>query len=107
MAEQKAMDTWIGGTKQNLIMSQGYPSKTASDGGSGEILVYANHVYIPPSNSTFYTNDGVGHTSYNAGANYWHYRMFFCDANGKIYHWILKNEQVPPEQIDVNLYVHY
>lgn len=41
LSQQKIMNSWLGSTKQNLIMSWGPPDRIASDGGTGEILVYA------------------------------------------------------------------
>jgi hypothetical protein len=32
--------------------------------------------------------------------------MFYTDASGNIYHWLVQSGQVPPQQMDVNLYLH-
>lgn len=87
---KKAMNSWLGNTRQNLILSWGPPAKTASDGGTGEILIYARQVYIP-----------------QYGMNYYDYKMFYVDAQGKIYHWLMQRQQVPPTQIDLNIYKRY
>ena len=71
-------------------MSWGPPARTASDGGTGEILIYARQVYIPQYNM-----------------NYYDYKMFYVNSEGKIYHWITQRQQVPPTQIDVNIYRRY
>lgn len=68
-------------------MSWGPPARRVDDGASGEILIYS----FP-----FYYN---GVTTYN-------YRMFYADQDGKIYHWLMQSGTVPPQQMDVNLYVH-
>ena len=101
------MDSWLGHSKQELIMKWGPPARTASDGGTGEILVYAQQVYIPPSSNTFYDNNNVGHTTYNQGVNYWDYKMFYVNSDSKIYYWMVKREQIPPTQIDLNIYRRY
>ena len=78
------MDTWIGDTKQHLIMSWGPPARTASDGGTGQILIYA----FP-----FWSSS-------------WKYKMFYVDSTDKIYHWFMKTEYVPPAQLNVDMYIH-
>lgn len=78
------MDSWIGSSKQTLIMSWGPPAKIESDGDGGEILVYAHQVYIP---------------AYRI--NYWDYKMMYADKDGKIYHWLISRQQIPPTEIDV------
>lgn len=85
------MNSWIGQTKQNLIMNWGPPVKTASDGGSGEILVYSSKVYIPGN-------------QYAAPQTYWDNRYFYVNSDGKVYHWTIKQERIPPQQIDLNIY---
>lgn len=84
--EKKTMDSWIGSTKQNLILKWGPPARIASDGGNGEILIYSTQSYL-------------------YGSVYYRYRMFYADSNGNIYHWLIQGGQVPPQQMDVNLYV--
>jgi len=86
-SQKKIMNSWIGSTKQSLIQSWGPPARTASDGGSGEILIYAKQVYLP-----------------QFSANYYDYSMFYVDNKGVIYHWITKTESIPPTQIDLNIY---
>jgi hypothetical protein len=45
IGERKRMDSWIGSSKQDVIMKFGPPERSASDGGSGEVLVYSNQFY--------------------------------------------------------------
>lgn len=97
------MNSWLGSTKQQLIMSWGPPARTASDGGTGEILVYARQVYIPPR--TIY--DGYGGSSTTQAQTYWRYKYMYVDSNGKIYYWMTQRQQVPPTQIDLNIYKRY
>ena len=82
-----SMNSWIGSTKQNLIMTKGLPLKTGSDGAGGEVLVYGVQL-----NSTY-------------GAT-WEYAIYFAHADGIIYHWLVKSEHTPPSQLDVNLFVY-
>lgn len=99
-SQKEIMNSWMGSTKQNLIMSWGPPARTADDGAGGEILVYAKQVYIPPS--TFY--DGYGGSSTRPAQTYWDYKMFWVNTEGKIYHWMTQRQQIPPMQIDLNVY---
>jgi len=87
------MNSWIGSDKKELILQWGPPSKVESDGNSGEILVYAQHGFVPLS---------TGQT-----VNYWLYKMMYVNQSGKIYHWIWRKMPNPPEQVDVRLFVTY
>lgn len=78
------MDSWMGSNQHALIMSWGPPDRTADDGAGGQILIYGRHVYAP-----------------SLGWNFWEYKMMYAHADGTIYHWVMKREQVPPQQIDV------
>ncbi len=75
-------------------MSWGPPAQIASDGGNGEILVYAYQGYFPGYN-------GQG------AFTYWDYRYMYSNSQGVIYHWITRRERVPPTQIDLNIYKRY
>ena len=90
VSQKEIMNSWLGHTKQELIMSWGPPARTASDGGTGEILIYAKQVYIPQWNM-----------------NYYEYKMMYINSDGKIYHWLTQTQQVPPAQIDLNIYKRY
>lgn len=82
------MDSWLGFSKEKLIESWGPPARTASNGTDGEVLIYATQTY-----GGYY------------GANY-QYSMFYTHANGVIYHWLVKQEHVPPQQLKVSMYVY-
>lgn len=86
---KEVMDSWIGATKQSVILSWGPPARTTSDGGTGEILVYARQIYNP------------------YGLSFYDYKMFYVDNAGKIYYWQSRREQIPPTQIDLNVYRRY
>jgi hypothetical protein len=86
---KKAMNSWIGSSKTELILKWGPPDRTTSDGGEGEILIYAKQVYI--------SSDYI----------FWDYKMFYIDVTGKIYHWRAERKRVPPAQIDLNIYKRY
>ncbi len=110
---QNTMNTWIGHSKRDLILQFGPPSKTADDGANGEIIVYAKQVYIPSMHfSGVATPDANGGISTSPGTNtpsqnYWQYTMYFINPEGKIYHWLIQKEQVPPTQIDLKVYKQY
>ena len=83
------LNTWIGATKKDLIMSWGPPSSITSDGDGGEVLIYAQRIYVPA-----YRID------------YYNYKLMYVNSRGTIYHWLTRRSPNPPEQIDVNLFVH-
>ena len=61
----KTMDSWVGAPQAKLIRSWGPPTRTASDGAGGTILIYE------------YDRD-TGQTAV---------RMFYVDPSGTIYYW--------------------
>jgi hypothetical protein len=67
---RKAMDSWLGSTKQSLILEWGAPNRVTSDGDGGEVLVYERQTY-----------NGYYHITIYA------IRMFYVHADGIIYHW--------------------
>jgi len=83
-SQKKVLDSWMGSTKQNIIMSWGPPQRTDSDGNNGEVLVYSKQVYMP-----------------NLSVNYWDYTMIYVNDLGKIYHWKTSKQSIAPTQIDV------
>ena len=84
-AHQRAvLDSMKGKPKNQVIMSYGPPARTASDGNNGEILVYAKNINIPDYH-----------------LNYWKYTMFYINPAGTVYHWLIRNENIPPSQIDL------
>lgn len=75
--ERQIMDSWLGSTKHELILQQGLPDQSGSDGSDGEVLVY--------SSSYFY------------GTNVWYKnRVFYLNSAGKVYRWMVKNTPQPP-----------
>ena len=91
-------------------MQFGPPSRTADDGANGEILVYSNQVYLPAIHVSGIASpgtDGNVYTSPGTNTNsqtYWQNTMYFINTEGKIYHWLVQSQQVPPTQVDLNVY---
>jgi hypothetical protein len=91
---KEIMNSWLGATKQQLIQKWGPPNRVTSDGGNGEILIYAKQGYYPGIN-------GQGAFAY------WDYSYMYADVNGKIYYWKTNTERIPPSQINLNIYRRY
>lgn len=87
----KALNSWLGHHKSELIRTWGPPTRTASDGAGGEILIYEQGVYTGQVPGQMYGN-GYGGTSYTAPVQtgYNRVRMFYCDKDGKVYMWKAK-----------------
>jgi hypothetical protein len=85
---KKLMDSWVGDTKQNLILKWGPPERTATDGGTGEILVYSKQKYNAITEATMYF-----------------IYMFYANSDDKIYHWRTESGTVPPQNINMRLYI--
>jgi hypothetical protein len=83
-AQKTRLNTWMGKPQQRLIMNWGPPARTTSDGGSGQILIYARETYAPQYN-----------------LHYWDYTMMYVNSDGLIYHWRTSRQQIAPTQIDV------
>ncbi len=81
------MNTWIDKEEYQLIEKWGPPARKASNGSTGEILIYSSQFLL-------------------YGTMYYKYTMFYCYENGVIYHWLIQNGTVPPQRLDINLYVH-
>ena len=56
-------------------------------------------IATPSANGT--VNTGAG----TPARTYWKYKMFFINSDNLIHHWIVQQQQVPPQQIDLNLYI--
>jgi len=67
------MDSWIGGTKAELIRKWGPPERITSDGSSGEILIYEFPIIFPEPYGTIIRS-----------------RMFYVNKDGKIYQYMCK-----------------
>ena len=83
--QQALMNGWLKQSKHSLILSWGPPVKTADDGAGGEILIYA----FPGT---------LG------GQVYYDYRMFYVNESNRIYGWRAEKENVPPQQVNVNVF---
>jgi len=83
-SQQKVLNSWLNHNKQEIYQSWGPPDRITEDGGSGQILIYAKHLYAP-----------------NINVNTWEYKMLYVNSDGTIYRWLLKREPVAPTQIDV------
>jgi len=87
MNQQQIMDSWVGGTKQEIILEWGPPDKIFNNSPDGQILIYAKEVYIP---------------NYSGRAiDFWQYKYIYVNNEGQIYSWKIENKQVPPQQMDI------
>ena len=83
------MDSWLGSYKVHLIEKWGPPARVTSNGSTGEVLIYSEQSYNPFTHNSFY-----------------YYTMFYADASGRIYRWMTQQGMIPPQQLNVDLYVH-
>jgi hypothetical protein len=95
---ENAMNSWLGHSKHELVMSWGMPDRTSDDGNGGEIIAYAYGGH----------QQGVnwGNGIYTEPRSWYDYRIFFVNSDGKIYSWRTMRKNIPPQQIDLNIY-HY
>jgi len=73
---KEIMNSWMGSHKSDVILAWGPPTRYASDGSGGDILVYEK------SQTVGAVISGVYHqrTSYP-------YQMFYTDDKGYVYYW--------------------
>lgn len=71
---EKMMSSWIGSTKNALLLSWGSPSSVASDGKGGEILTFeeVKRAYF----------EGRGYITVI------HKYMFYVNKDNIVYHWL-------------------
>src|SRR5258708_40313966 len=84
--QRKVLDSWVDKEEYQLIEKWGPPVRRASNGSNGEILIYSQQ---------FYSN----------GTTYYKYTMFYEYANGIIYHWLVQIGTVPPQRINIDIYI--
>jgi hypothetical protein len=83
---QAQMDSWIGKSKHDLIMSWGPPGRVDSDGAGGEVLTYGHYVNMGQTPGTVQPVLGGGATYTAPQANgYQKVRQFYVRPDGTIY----------------------
>jgi len=95
---KKTMDYWRGHSKQELLTAWGIPDKT-SDNGTTEMLLFSETIYVP-AGTYAWSNSSYTRTP---SRTYWRYRIFFVKDN-KIVDWKIETGQIPPTEIDLNIY---
>ena len=81
---------WVGETKQKMMETLGPPIRTLHNNNDGEILVYAEQVFI--------NSDSRGSTI--AGPNFWNYEYMYVNKEGKIFSYRNEKQKYPPQAID-------
>jgi hypothetical protein len=89
-SKKSMMNSWLGRSKQDLIQNFGEPAKAASDGRTGQIIVYGAGVSKEKNNTTYYD-----------------YKIFYLNHQDKVYDWLLKSGKTPPSQIDLSSFKRY
>ncbi len=74
--EKTVLNSWMNSTKARLIQSWGAPTRYASDGQDGEILIYEEERKIA----------NVVYGTYMERTITW-YREMYVNSAGNIYHW--------------------
>ncbi|MDR7210014.1 hypothetical protein [Flavobacterium piscis] len=84
-------EKWMGEYKNNLIKNWGPPIRILNNAESGEILVYAEQVFLNSDNSK---------GSKIAGQNYWNYNYMYVNKEGEIFSVRSEKQNFPPQAID-------
>ena len=88
---KNSMTGSLGESKSKLIKTWGTPVRTLSNNQDGEILVYADQVFVDSDNS-----DGFK----MAGQNYWNYNYIYVNKEGKVTFIRQEKQTYPPQAID-------
>lgn len=88
---KNSMAGTVGESKSKLINTWGTPVRTLSNNQEGEILVYADQIFLDSHNS-----DGIK----MAGQNYWIYNYIYVSKDGKVTATRQEKQNFPPQAID-------
>lgn len=82
------MASWVGSHKSEMILSWGPPTRIASDGKCGEILIYEYYRDLGQQEGKMYVDD-YGNVRYTdpKQRGYTATRMFYVNKKGIIYYW--------------------
>lgn len=84
MAEQKALDSWIGSTENALVIQWGPPNRTDPDGNGGKILTFSTRKAFASSSINYDFTDNT---------------HMYVNKDGKIYGWKTGRVQNLPQQV--------
>ncbi len=88
---KNSMEVSVGENKSKLIKTYGSPVRTLADNENGEILVYADQVFLNEDNSN---------GPRIAGQNYWDYNYVYVNKDGKVTSTRKEKQNYPPQAID-------
>lgn len=88
-SERKTLDSWLEHNIHEAIMVYGPAAQVTSDGSNGKVYVFSQTADNP----------------YN-GLTYYHYIFFYAYTDGTIYHWMSRRGTIPPQRINVDMYIH-
>jgi hypothetical protein len=83
------MSTWVGRTEAQVVAAWGAPTRTASDGKDGTILVY-DLPTMPISGSVGYFGGGVGVSTHGYPLAHQKTRQFYLNRWGIVYDYFWK-----------------
>lgn len=81
------MNTWVGHTEHDLILSKGAPSISSDDGDGGKVLSYRQTNYTTVATPASYTNNGFINPSIARTNENTTYMDFYVNSSGVIYNW--------------------
>lgn len=81
------MQSWVGNTPHDLILKWGPPTRTASDGADGYIMIYEFTAHGQVPGRAYTGADGVVYYTAPQSVERVSSRMFYVNAGGVIYSW--------------------
>lgn len=88
---KNSMASSVGESKSKLIKIWGSPVRTLADNKEGEILVYADQVFV---------NENHADGPRMAGQNYWNYNYVYIGKDGKVTSTRQEKQNYPPQALD-------
>lgn len=83
-------EKWMGESKNSFIKNWGPPVRVFNNAENGEILVYAEQVFVTDNSKDL----GL------AGESYWNYNYLYVNKEGKIFSKRSEKQKFPPQAID-------
>jgi hypothetical protein len=92
VSDRKVLDSWVNKNIHDVMLRLGSPDQISPDADNGSIYLFSSESY------------GMG---IYAGRIFYTYIFFYAKSDGTIYHWMEKKGSIPPQQINVDMYVHH
>jgi hypothetical protein len=92
VSDKKILNSYLEHNISEIIQRIGPPAQVSSDEAGGKIYLFSSTGY------------GAG---IYAGTTFYKYVFLYAYKDGTVYNWLEKRGSIPPQQVNVDLYVHH